>query len=198
MIKKTSGGAGNDQLFAGNGQLEDVDPPGYAGMTYNTLSGGTGDDKLVSSIYDDDLLGGANNDTLMGGDGADYLFGDTGNDLLEGSLGDDLLDGDSGDDVLVGGTGNDRIWGGLGADTFRFSSGDGTDRIDFYNGYEERIEVDGADSFNVNVVYDSIDGAFDITLSFRNGGRSFQTSCLRTPRSVTSMPSAKASTSSDP
>jgi Ca2+-binding RTX toxin-like protein len=58
------------------------------------LSGGDGNDVLVS---------GAGNDLLLGGNGDDVLTADGGNDVLVGGDGRDALSGMTGDDVLIAG-----------------------------------------------------------------------------------------------
>jgi Ca2+-binding RTX toxin-like protein len=57
------------------------------------LSGGDGNDVLVSGKGKDVLLGGAGDDQLVGGFGADMLFGGGGADLLDGGPQNDLLVG---------------------------------------------------------------------------------------------------------
>ena len=60
----------------------------------------------------------------------DLLFGEGGNDYLYGHGGEDVLYGGAGDDRLVGGAGDDRLEGGAGFDTYRYTTGDGHDRIE--------------------------------------------------------------------
>ncbi|MFT6258380.1 MAG: Ca2+-binding RTX toxin-like protein [Rickettsiales bacterium] len=83
--------------------------------------GGTGDDKIWSSIGNDTLLGGSGSDEIYGGDGNDLIVGGDGNDVLvggdgddniEGGMGNDNLSGESGDDILEGGIGDDVLDGG--------------------------------------------------------------------------------------
>ncbi|WP_432450621.1 calcium-binding protein [Aliiroseovarius marinus] len=64
------------------------------------------------------------------------------NDLLDGSDWNDTLEANGGNDSLDGGTGNDILTGGSGADTFKFSSGDGLDRITDFNPSEDILVID--------------------------------------------------------
>lgn len=75
---------------------------------YDTIIGGSGEDRLS---------GKGGNDVLLGYDGDDTLNGGNGNDTLYGDAGDDWLIGGKGDDTLVGGDGNNTLDGGDGIDT---------------------------------------------------------------------------------
>ena len=104
----------------------------------DTLTGGEGDDRLISWYGGDLLDGGNGNDvliaksagyTLQGGDGADTLFGGSGG-ILRGGAGDDALFGGSyGVDTFDGGTGNDTLNDLGGGDVACFNRGDGQDVI---------------------------------------------------------------------
>ncbi|HZN65231.1 MAG TPA: calcium-binding protein [Tepidisphaeraceae bacterium] len=74
-----------------------------------TLRGGNGRDTLT---------GGSGDDRLEGGNGKDGLNGASGDDDLLGGNGSDALDGGGGADKLAGGRGKDRVTGGDGDDTF--------------------------------------------------------------------------------
>ena len=74
------------------------------------LTGGDGDDRIVS---------GAGNDLLQGAKGRDQLVAGTGNDELRGGPGDDELRSGDGNDELLGGRGDDAYVGGAGGDSFR-------------------------------------------------------------------------------
>ncbi|GAA5786265.1 hypothetical protein YWS52_25880 [Chitiniphilus shinanonensis] len=67
---------------------------------------------------------------LRGGLGDDTLSGNNQVDRLEGGAGNDTLSGYDGADLLIGGEGNDVLIGGNGDDIYRFSLGDGQDRIE--------------------------------------------------------------------
>lgn len=104
-----------------------VNAPG-AGVSMN-VSGGAGNDSVVTSSSDDSVTGGDGNDTLSGNGQADTLSGDTGNDVLSGGAGNDLLTAGTGDDVISGDEGDDQLVSAAGADTL--NGGDGTDTADF-------------------------------------------------------------------
>ena len=74
-----------------------------------TLTGGSGNDRIWGNGGDDTLIGGAGNDELHGGNG---------DDVLDPGSGKDKLFGDSGDDRLKVGLGDQEYDGGNGFDTF--------------------------------------------------------------------------------
>ena len=71
------------------------------------ITGGSGNNKILSGAGDDKLTGGTSKDSLIGGAGNDILYGGNGNDTLWGQAGNDTLIGGVGNDVLIGGAGND-------------------------------------------------------------------------------------------
>ncbi|EAW38353.1 S8 family serine peptidase [Lyngbya sp. PCC 8106] len=76
-----------------------------------------GNNELVGSDLNESLSGGEGDDILTGNGGNDALSGERGNDTLLGGLGDDFLVGQEGNDWLEGGVGIDFVVGGLGEDT---------------------------------------------------------------------------------
>ena len=80
------------------------------------LFGKGGIDVLCGSDGEDLLKGGADLDILIGGEGADVIAGGGDWDFASGGGGDDKLKGGAGDDFLVGGAGDDIINGGKGED----------------------------------------------------------------------------------
>ena len=106
------------------------------------ISGTSGNDTLVGTIFSDTLNGGAGNDTLIGGNSAydirDVIYGGAGNDTIDGGYGNDELRGDAGNDNITGGFGADRLIGGTGNDVLSGAAlADeifGGDGIDFING----------------------------------------------------------------
>jgi Ca2+-binding RTX toxin-like protein len=80
------------------------------------LSGGIGDDRVVSGTGADLLDGGAGNDTLLGTRGEDLLGGGGGRDKLGGGGASDGLFGGGGPDKLAGGGARDLCNGGVGRD----------------------------------------------------------------------------------
>lgn len=128
----------------------------------DTLSGGSGDDRLFGRFGDDVLDGGGGHDSLSGGVGRDILVGGTGNDTLSGGVGKDVLDGGAGDDTLLGGAGkdvldggpgNDFMSGGPGNDTYTFGRDGGRDAI-----YDYDPSVDSSDRmvFEADVAADQL------------------------------------------
>ena len=87
----------------------------------------SGDDRIVGGEGGDRLEGGNGDDTLEGNDGSDTIYGGQGNDLLLGGDDNDRLDGRGGDDTLDGGDGNDHLSGGWHSDLV--IGGNGSDLI---------------------------------------------------------------------
>jgi Ca2+-binding RTX toxin-like protein len=91
--------------------------------TFSRVTGGSGDDLLVSSnvISQARLSGNEGNDRLFG-TLSDSLFGQDGNDfmvggrLLIGGEGNDTMRGENGNDTMDGGNGFDNLDGGDGFD----------------------------------------------------------------------------------
>ena len=106
-------GAGNDTITTGSGR--------------DRVDGGAGNDTIKTGAGRDDVFGNTGNDTIDAGDGNDVVYGGDGNDTLRGGKGNDYLEGGKGNDVLEGGQDNDILSGGLGNDTLR--SGQGNDKI---------------------------------------------------------------------
>ncbi len=81
--------------------------------------------------------------TITGTTGDDRLVGTSGNDVICGKGGDDILIGLAGDDILIGGRGNDRLIGGDGKDTL--SGGAGDDEIDGGPGADVNADLGGSE-----------------------------------------------------
>lgn len=118
------------------------------------VSGGGGNDSIVTGSGDDTVLGnggddsirlGDGNDEAGGGDGRDTIDGQGGNDNLWGGAGNDLIYGGSGADTLSGGADNDTLYAGTGDD--QMGGGSGNDLI--YAG-------DGNDTFGGDSGNDTI------------------------------------------
>ncbi|UIN52712.1 calcium-binding protein [Pseudomonas kribbensis] len=113
-----TGGEGNDHLYGGLKSGLDGDV-----AQADTLSGGSGDDVIVSAVNDLGTVahGDQGDDTVTVNSGS--AFGDDGNDVLTGTGSNYLLSGGSGNDVLVlnlagqSGTGGVAL-GGMGDDTY--------------------------------------------------------------------------------
>jgi len=85
--------------------------------------------RIVGTDRDDQIWGGMEDDLISANAGDDLVFALAGNDHVQGGEGSDWLFGAGGDDILVGGGGLDMLVGGEGSDEYRFSRGDGSDRI---------------------------------------------------------------------
>jgi Ca2+-binding RTX toxin-like protein len=105
-----------------------VSPPPDAGAAGgdDSMSGGAGNDTILSGQGNDSLYGGTGNDDLRGEQGNDSLDGGDGNDTLRGEQGNDHLDGGAGNDSMNGGAGNDTGYGGAGNDYISDSDEPGT------------------------------------------------------------------------
>lgn len=125
------GGDGNDVISSTS-----VTAPGGI-----SLNGGSGLDRLRTSVGPAGLSGGSGNDILRGGPGGDYLAGDEG--------ADQLLAGGEGKDVVVGGPGDDRVTaGGAITDSVRLGRGD-----DVLTGSNAHLQYNyGATEFDAVVV----------------------------------------------
>ena len=148
-------------LFLGGcGSIADfLDCVGGAICTFEsgaTLTGGSGNDKIIGFTGDDVISGGDGDDTIKGyrgndiisgGNGNDLIFGGSGNDTIEGDDGADTIYGDEGDDIINGGSGDDSLFGGTGNDTI--SGGVGLDRL---------YGNDGNDIINFELANEIADG----------------------------------------
>ncbi|WP_417417011.1 VCBS domain-containing protein [Hoeflea sp.] len=86
-----------------------------------TITGTSGNDRII---------GKGGDDMLNGGDGDDELYGaDKPGGNAENEVGNDILDGGAGNDLLVGGAGDDILRGGAGDDTIVWNAGDGRDVV---------------------------------------------------------------------
>ncbi|MBF2000313.1 MAG: hypothetical protein IGS38_06300 [Synechococcales cyanobacterium M58_A2018_015] len=99
------------------------------------VTGGGGNDLIVTREGFDNISGDDGDDVIRGGGGRDVISGGAGNDNLQGNAGidiidaedgDDIVDGGQGNDMLLGGPGRDRLFGGEGEDTLRGGAGDDT------------------------------------------------------------------------
>jgi Ca2+-binding RTX toxin-like protein len=70
----------------------------------------------------ENVTGGSGNDTINGDNLANVLRGGAGADTISGLRADDRLYGDAGNDRLIGGRGSDLLTGGLDRDTFVFQA----------------------------------------------------------------------------
>lgn len=101
-------GAGHDNVNVGN--LE-------TGPIAVTVTGGDGNDTVLTSTGKDSITGGEGDDVLVGGGGNDTIDGGNGNDNITGASGADVIRTGAGNDTVSGGTGNDTVTGGTGDDS---------------------------------------------------------------------------------
>lgn len=153
---------GNVTLSGGSGNDRLI-----GGSQNNVLNGNVGNDVLVGGNGANTLNGGAGNDLLLGNDGSDLLYGQAGNDTLRGGNGDDRMIGDEGRDILFGGSGSDLLNGGEGSDVLTGESGD--DSINGEAGNDAISGGEGNDILNGGLGSDTIlGGSGDDVL--RSGG----------------------------
>jgi Ca2+-binding RTX toxin-like protein len=92
------------QIFSSAGD-DRITGPGL-----NTLNAGSGNDYVrVFGNSGSSLTGGSGNDRVISGRGGDFISGGYGNDRLYGYNGKDEIQGGAGRDVFYGGERNDRI-----------------------------------------------------------------------------------------
>jgi len=115
------------------------------------VSGGGGNDTVITGSGNDEISGSGGKDRLYGEMGNDYLIGGGANDYLEGGAGNDTLSAGLGNDKLVGSAGIDSMLGGAGddqlyakADGFNdvLSGGAGADLGD-YDSTDSKAGIEG-------------------------------------------------------
>ncbi|MFB9149462.1 Hint domain-containing protein [Roseovarius ramblicola] len=123
----------------------------------DTIDGGAGADSINAGIDADAVAGGAGDDTIIGGEGSDTIEGNDGDDLIYGGLDPSFPDSlnipddnPSGPDDPVPDNGRDLIFGGDGNDTIF-----GQDDDDTIHG------GDGADSIDAGIDDDEVFGGAD-------------------------------------
>jgi hypothetical protein len=164
---------------------------------FESVGGGSGDDKLSGDGDDNQFNGGPGRDVLNGRGGSDIPSGGAGQDRVEGGSGPDVVWGDGGSDRLSGGSGQDfvialeevgprgadRIVCGPGSDSTRSDSSDtlptggGCEQlVAFSNGLglgtQPAIDEDSAD-FGMTCFGGSVEGCHGTIRLSGPGGRSF-------------------------
>ena len=92
--------------------------------------------------------------TLKGTEDGDGLYGlADSDDTLIGLAGDDYFYGHSGNDIYDGGKGNDTIYAGEGDDVYKWSVGDGNDKIIDYGGSDTIVFGEGIATDDVRILY---------------------------------------------
>ena len=76
-----------------------------------SVSGGGGNDTILTATGYDTITGGAGNDRFDAGRGADQISGGTGNDRINGQAGADQINAGEGRDRVTGGGGSDVLFG---------------------------------------------------------------------------------------
>ena len=76
---------------------------------------------------------------IIGTEGDDTLTGTSDDNTIRGENGEDLLEGLDGNDTLIGGSGNDTLIGGTGEDQFVLNIGEGTDIIEDYELFVDKL-----------------------------------------------------------
>jgi len=85
------------------------------------LGGASGDVHITGGKGDDVLVSGPTSTLSEGGEGTDVVIGGAAVDKLTGNAGNDVLASGAGNDQINGGLGNDILSGGIGADRFSFT-----------------------------------------------------------------------------
>lgn len=170
-----TGGAGDDSMsiapaIGGTAMLSGGagnDTLISGGGKSNMLDGGEGDDTLTASGGKaNSLNGGEGNDTLTASGGKkNFLDGGDGNDVVSGGAGMDAIYGGNGDDVLYGGGGKkDFLYGGAGSDTFVFNMSTGAKTL----GADFTLFGPEADKIDISDVLTGFDPVNDAIADFVN------------------------------
>jgi Ca2+-binding RTX toxin-like protein len=105
------GGDGDDLIdTSGTAPLPDIDYPGVYGADSDPANDR---DLVTGGVGNDTILTGDDADTIVGGAGNDVIDSGIDADLVEGGIGNDTIVGSEGADTIDGGDGNDLIYGGL-------------------------------------------------------------------------------------
>lgn len=74
-----------------------------SGVTFENITGGSGNDLLIGNDLNNFLDGGSGADILLGNGGNDTLYRRAGRDILMGGFGSDQIFGGTEDDIVIGG-----------------------------------------------------------------------------------------------
>jgi Ca2+-binding RTX toxin-like protein len=122
---------GQNFTFTGNQTVTTADGSDtYTNVETAYLFGSTGNETITGGSGGDRLFGQDGNDTLNGAGGSDEVHGGNGDDLEQGGDGNDYIYGDAGNDILLSGAGNDQLYGGDGDDSLEYKYGEGTDFLE--------------------------------------------------------------------
>ena len=108
-----------DDAFTGRVTIDSGDGNDFIDVSLlssdSNLSGGNGNDTVISGAGNDMINGGMGADAIFAGDGDDIVLGGGGRDTLRGGSGNDLLNAQGGSgDILTGDLGDDTLKGGGG------------------------------------------------------------------------------------
>lgn len=111
------------------------------------ITGGRGNDSILSGAGNDIIRGGRGDDSILGNDGRDVIDGGRGADYIEAGEGADTCVGGSGNDTVFGNEDDDSIDGGRGDDYVEAGEGDDTcaggSGNDFLNGGRGKDVLNG-------------------------------------------------------
>lgn len=125
------------------------------------LTGGNGNDEIVTGEGDDIVDGGNDADVIQTYGGDDIVDGGSARDRIDTSSGDDIIRAGPGDDSVDGGPGVDFMWGQGGDDRMR--GGPGYDPLALFpTNQRATIEalLDGGDLISGGPGSDDLDGNF--------------------------------------
>jgi Ca2+-binding RTX toxin-like protein len=142
-----------------NAAVVTIDYSAAPGPSY--ITGTSGHDVILGSVFDDTIdarggndtvCGSTGHDTIYGGPGTDVIYGDgtasgadTANNIF-GGPGNDNLHGDIDADTLSGGPGADYLYGGPAGDDILFGNDDSIAQQDHLDGEG----ADGPDNCQIN------------------------------------------------
>ena len=135
------------------------------GTTGATLTGGAGNDLVLSLYGDDSISAGSGADSISSGDGNDTILGGDGADTILAGAGNDSIDAgtDASADSIVAGAGNDTV--AIADDAVLVvDGGTGTNEIDITGAASETFAFADAGIEGFNTV--KLGGTGAITLTF--------------------------------
>lgn len=103
-----------------------------------------GDDVIVTGDSNGNInivFAGDGNDTVTGGSGRDRIEGGAGNDIINSGEGFDEIDGGTGDDAINAGTDVNVVDGGEGVDTLVFDEGFAFVREELFGDFDNAFEI---------------------------------------------------------
>ncbi len=92
----------------------------YGGSGTDVIIVGNGDNLVVGGSGSETIIGGMGNDTLIAGSGAEFVRGGGGTTYIQGGAGSDTLDGGDGNNTILGGSGNTTIFSANGPNNLSY------------------------------------------------------------------------------